>query len=149
MARTKQTARKSTGGKAPRKQMATKAARKSAPSSGLSNFLSRFHCMLMSLHSGVNMQFFLFLPNGAFIVHFVSSLIYFHILFQVASRSPTDTDPELSPFVRSVVTRNPPTFLSASFPSRDWFVRSPRTSRPTFVSRVLPFLLFRSLPRPT
>ncbi|PLW04877.1 hypothetical protein PCANC_13757 [Puccinia coronata f. sp. avenae] len=32
MARTKQTARKSTGGKAPRKQLAAKAARKSAPS---------------------------------------------------------------------------------------------------------------------
>ena len=31
MARTKQTARKSTGGKAPRKMLATKAARKSAP----------------------------------------------------------------------------------------------------------------------
>ncbi|KAF7298530.1 Histone 3 [Mycena indigotica] len=31
MARTKQTARKSTGGKAPRKQLATKAARKTAP----------------------------------------------------------------------------------------------------------------------
>jgi len=39
MARTKQTARKSTGGKAPRKQIATKAARKSAvgaaPSAGI------------------------------------------------------------------------------------------------------------------
>jgi len=35
MARTKQTARKSTGGKAPRKQLATKAARKSAPSGGV------------------------------------------------------------------------------------------------------------------
>ena len=34
MARTKQTARKSTGGKAPRKQLATKAARKSAPAVG-------------------------------------------------------------------------------------------------------------------
>src|SRR3954470_3417089 len=34
MARTKQTARKSTGGKAPRKQLATKAARKSAVSGG-------------------------------------------------------------------------------------------------------------------
>ena len=33
-ARTKQTARKSTGGKAPRKQLATKAARKSAPATG-------------------------------------------------------------------------------------------------------------------
>ncbi|XP_072957847.1 histone H3.3a-like [Typha angustifolia] len=34
MARTKQTARKSTGGKAPRKELATKAARTSAPRSG-------------------------------------------------------------------------------------------------------------------
>ena len=34
MARTKQTARKSTGGKAPRKTLATKAARKSAPAVG-------------------------------------------------------------------------------------------------------------------
>lgn len=34
MARTKQTARKSTGGKAPRKQLASKAARKSTPSTG-------------------------------------------------------------------------------------------------------------------
>ena len=34
MARTKQTARKSTGGKAPHKQLATKAARRSAPSNG-------------------------------------------------------------------------------------------------------------------
>ena len=35
MARTKQTARKSTGGKAPRKQLATKAARKCAPEADL------------------------------------------------------------------------------------------------------------------
>ena len=34
MARTKQTARQSTGGKAPRKQLVTKAARKSAPATG-------------------------------------------------------------------------------------------------------------------
>ncbi|CAH1443185.1 unnamed protein product [Lactuca virosa] len=34
MARTKQTARKSTGGKAPRKKLVTKAARKSAPTTG-------------------------------------------------------------------------------------------------------------------
>ena len=34
MARTKQTQRKSTGGKAPRKHLASKAARKSAPSAG-------------------------------------------------------------------------------------------------------------------
>lgn len=41
MARTKQTARKSTGGKAPHKQLATKAARKSAPSTG---GVKRPHC---------------------------------------------------------------------------------------------------------
>ena len=35
MARTKQTARKCTGGKAPRKQLATKAARKSLPTAGV------------------------------------------------------------------------------------------------------------------
>lgn len=35
MARTKQTARKSTGGKAPRKQIATKAARKTSVSGGV------------------------------------------------------------------------------------------------------------------
>lgn len=35
MARTKQTARKSTGGKAPRKQIATKAAKSAAPSAGI------------------------------------------------------------------------------------------------------------------
>lgn len=34
MARTKQTPRRSTGGKAPRKQLATKAARRSAPTAG-------------------------------------------------------------------------------------------------------------------
>uniref|UniRef100_A0A803VF53 Histone H3 n=1 Tax=Ficedula albicollis TaxID=59894 RepID=A0A803VF53_FICAL len=39
MARTKQTARKSTGGKAPRKQLATKAARKSARLGGSFKFL--------------------------------------------------------------------------------------------------------------
>ena len=42
MARTKQTARKSTGGKAPRKQLATKAARKSAPSTGGVKKLHRY-----------------------------------------------------------------------------------------------------------
>uniref|UniRef100_A0A3Q0SQH4 PCNA-associated factor histone-like domain-containing protein n=1 Tax=Amphilophus citrinellus TaxID=61819 RepID=A0A3Q0SQH4_AMPCI len=44
MARTKQTARKSTGGKAPRKQLATKAARKSAPSTGGVKKPHRYRC---------------------------------------------------------------------------------------------------------
>jgi len=42
MARTKQTARKSTGGKAPRKALATKAARKSAPALGTQHKKRRF-----------------------------------------------------------------------------------------------------------
>ena len=42
MARTKQTARKSTGGKAPRKQLAVKAARKSAPATGGVKLVRRF-----------------------------------------------------------------------------------------------------------
>ncbi len=49
MARTKQTARKSTGGKAPRKQLATKAARKSAPATGALPFLVS---LSMSWHMG-------------------------------------------------------------------------------------------------
>lgn len=44
MARTKQTARKSTGGKAPRKQLATRLARKSVPSGG-SEFVWRCECL--------------------------------------------------------------------------------------------------------
>eukprot|EP00804_Cyclotella_cryptica_P012113 CCRYP_009829-RA/>CCRYP_009829-RA protein AED:0.22 eAED:0.22 QI:0/-1/0/1/-1/0/1/0/77 len=39
MARTKQTARHSTGGKAPRYQLATKAARRMAPASGLKSLI--------------------------------------------------------------------------------------------------------------
>eukprot|EP01071_Lankesteria_metandrocarpae_P013032 Lankesteria_metandrocarpae@DN6577_c0_g1_i1.p1 len=43
MARTKQTARKSTGGKAPRKQLANKAARKSGPVSTAMKKPHRYH----------------------------------------------------------------------------------------------------------
>ena len=43
MARTKQTARKSTGGKAPRKQLATKAARKSSPAGGVKTNVKKPH----------------------------------------------------------------------------------------------------------
>ncbi len=51
MARTKQTARKSTGGKAPRKQLATKAARKSAPATGgvKKVLIMDLSCVLMAL----------------------------------------------------------------------------------------------------
>ena len=42
MARTKQTARKSTGGKAPRKELATKASRKKTPINGVMRRPHRF-----------------------------------------------------------------------------------------------------------
>ena len=52
MARTKQTARKSTGGKAPRKQLATKAARKSAPATGgVKKAVAARNPKLVALHS--------------------------------------------------------------------------------------------------
>ena len=49
MARTKQTARKSTGGKAPRKQLATKAARKSAPATGGVKKVCHVNCAVPSM----------------------------------------------------------------------------------------------------
>uniref|UniRef100_A0A8C6Y2I7 Uncharacterized protein n=1 Tax=Naja naja TaxID=35670 RepID=A0A8C6Y2I7_NAJNA len=54
MARTKQTARKSTGGKAPRKQLATKAARKSAPATG---GVKKPHLPLQLSLSGLQSQY--------------------------------------------------------------------------------------------
>ncbi|CAO2643297.1 Histone H3.1t [Lemmus lemmus] len=51
MARTKQTARKSTGGKAPRKQLATKVARKSAPATGGVKKPHRYHPGTVALRS--------------------------------------------------------------------------------------------------
>lgn len=78
MARTKQTARKSTGGKAPRKQLATKAARKSAPSTGGVKKPHRYRSTFppdlnisTGFRSDVNMKSYissnqLFLPNIKF-----------------------------------------------------------------------------------
>ena len=100
MAQTKQTARKSTGGKAPRKQLATKAARKSAPAAG-----------------GV--------------------------------KSHTVTVQEPSLYVRSVVTKSLPTFLSASCPSSVLFVRLLRTSSLIFASRDLPSWPYKNPPKLT
>ena len=85
-----------------------------------------------------------------------SCLLFFPLYFfgfnfyavQVVSRSPTDTDPELSLSVRSESTRSPPSCSSASFPSRDLCVRSPKTSRVTFASSPAPSSPYRSPPRP-
>jgi len=50
MARTKQTACKSTGGKAPRKKLATKVARNSAPAAGGCKKPHRYHPGTVALH---------------------------------------------------------------------------------------------------
>ena len=87
MTRTKQTAHKLTGGKAPRKQLATKAARKSAPATGGVEIFHRYRPGTVALRE-----------------------------------------------IRRY-TRRAPSFSSASCSSSDSSVRSPRTSRPTCISR--------------
>lgn len=85
MARTKQTARKSTGGKAPRKQLATKAARKSAPTTGnVIQVLNSWN----SLHAVAH-----------YIIHFIT------FSFQVVLRSPIVISLVLSLFVKFVDIR--------------------------------------------
>ena len=101
MARTKQTARKSTGGKAPRKQLAAKSqARKTA---------------------AVCVNLFLFLKENV--------SYCFNRLQLVVLRSLTVSGPELSLFVKSVGIKSLRNFSSASFPSSVLFVRSLKTSR--------------------
>jgi hypothetical protein len=78
MARTKQTARKSTGGKAPRKQLATKAARKSAPATGGVKKPHRYRpgtVALRTLHS----------PQSSRIKLFHAALYYSSILPSAAA----------------------------------------------------------------
>ncbi|CAC5392752.1 H3 [Mytilus coruscus] len=89
MARTKQTARKSTGGKAPRKQLATKAARKSAPATGGVKKPHRYRPGTVALR-------------------------------------------EIRRYQKSTE------LLIRKLPSRDWSVKSPKTSRLISVSRVQP-----------
>ena len=67
----------------------------------------------------------------------------------MVSRSHTVTDQARSPFVKSVATKSPPSFSFANSHSSVSSVRSPRTSKLTFDSRDLPFLLCRKPRRPT
>merc|ERR1712156_1100641 len=61
----------------------------------------------------------------------------------VESRSPTGTGLEPSPSVRSVVTRNPPSFSSVNSPSRGSREKTLRTSKLISDSRVQPSVPFR------
>ncbi|KAL8387548.1 hypothetical protein RB595_009830 [Gaeumannomyces hyphopodioides] len=126
MARTKQTARKSTGGKAPRKQLASKAARKSAPSTGGVKKPHRYKPGTVALREIRRYQkstelLIRKLPFQRLVSLFLRTLHAFH---------PT----------RHYLTRRDPTHR---------FVRSPRTSSPTFASSPPPSALSRSRLSPT
>ena len=122
MARTKQTARKSTGGKAPRKQLATKAARKSAPATGgvkkvLSVFFSLCNVVLAKRSEcGVQTDVIALQEPNTDRISFCSL---------------TDTGLEPLLCVKLESTRSLPSCSSASFLSRGWCARLPRTSKQT------------------
>ena len=103
MARTKQTARKSTGGKAPRKQLAAKA-RKTQP-----------------------VRVFALRPTEASHPFIMTNPPRRPLL--VVSRSLIASGRVRLPFVKSVATRSPRSSLSASCLSSVWSVRLPRISR--------------------
>ena len=110
MARTKQTARKSTGGKAPRKALATKAARKSAPATG--KFTAQ-NCVSLAVDAPLTQT-----SMGHFYaIHGMVSLST-----QAVSRSPTATAPAPSRFARSVDIKNQLSFSCASSLSSGSFV---------------------------
>ena len=134
MARTKQTARKSTGGKAPRKQLATKAARKSAPSTG---GVKKPHRYRLVDQQSVNHSLAQDWAVPCTIAH-----------LQLPFSPPTTSRPILSgrePLLceRSGDTRSRLSSLWGSFPSSASSERLPRTSRLTCDSRVRPSVHFR------
>lgn len=120
MARTKQTARKSTGGKAPRKQLATKAARKSAPSTGGVKKPHRYRYTACHMHYN---------EFGLSLCIFVCCkyLKDFNIGF-------AGLVPLLC--VRSVVTKSPPSCSSGSCHSSVLSEKLHRISRQIYVSKV-------------
>jgi hypothetical protein len=123
MARTKQTARKSTGGKAPRKQLATKAARKSAPATGgVKKVLSVSFSLCNVLLAGGSKY------DVQIVVMALHGQNTDHIL---AFCSLTDTGLEPLLCVRLESTKSPPSSSFASFLSRGWCARLPRTSKQT------------------
>ena len=82
MARTKQTARKSTGGKAPRKQLATKAARKSAPATGGVKKVLLFFWLVLDDVRYVQPSLYHVLPANA--LNQFSAQLLIHLKFGVA-----------------------------------------------------------------
>lgn len=114
---------KSTGGKAPRKAIASKAARKAAPPT-----------------TGGVKKPHRYKPG-------TSPFLIFTAFVIVQSTNMRMQEPSL--FARSVATKSPPSCLSASSPSSVSSVRLPRTSRATSASSLLPSAPYRSPSRPT
>lgn len=150
MARTKQTARKSTGGKVSLSKLDA-----SSPSTTnhhpylhlpffrlhVSNLLPRLLVNQHHLREEVSQPSRPSRPSAP--LPFWPSPSSLFILPQ--SRSHTDTDQEPSLFVRSEDTKSLLSSWSASFLSNVWFVRSPKTSRPTFVSNLQLSWLYKNL----
>ena len=124
MARTKQTARKSTGGKAPRKQLATKAARKSAPTAGGVKKPHRYRPGTVALR------------EIRYVWHRIIFFINFKsIVFSTKSFILTNT----------ASTKNQPNFWFVRHLSNALYVKLPKISRTISVSNRLPSLLFKRL----
>ena len=138
MARTKQTARKSTGGKAPRKQLATKAARKSAPTAAGVKKPHRYRCVVPS---GFPLSYEFALNPVPFVLR-VRTGSLFSLSYEFSLNPVVSALVQLR-FARFANIRNPPTCLSASFPSNVLCVKSRKTTRLISVSRALLFLLSR------
>ena len=98
MARTKQTARKSTGGKAPRKQLATKAARKSAPATG---GVKKVRIHVHAFHTRVA-----YLSARIGLLRATSAHLYLRSIVSLSACSLTDTGLEPSPSEKSGSTKS-------------------------------------------
>lgn len=121
MARTKQTARKSTGGKAPRKQLATKAARKSAPSTGGVKKPHRYRSVLVYKFVLGYSWCYQTRPAPKYFV-LILNLDYLYIGFYFIGQV-------LSPFVKLGDTRSRLSCLFGSCHSNGLFVKLHRTSK--------------------
>ena len=149
MARTKQTARKSTGGKAPRKQLASKAARKSAPSTGGVKKPHRYKPGTVALREIRRYQKSTELLIRKLPFQRLVSLIPHHRLPPCLHRDHGALSPRCNRDASGLQSTRAflsphfaPSILTSASPTR--FVRLPRTSSPTSASSLPPLVLSRS-----
>jgi len=132
MARTKQTARKSTGGKAPRKQLVTKAARKQAPAVGGVKKPHRYR-------PGVYNLCIMFTFTKECNIYCIYTTHIHYCVYDDPRCVCVPIQQEPSPSVRYADSKSPPISSSRSYPSRVLSVRLHRTLRVICVSSRLPF----------